>query len=151
MGVVRPLGRGREVGWVSLIHRSSGCALDLCLFKRDLCRGPFCGAFIGQVGRVGRVGRRDGAPEGCHSASPRSRLAEPKTGGLRLPQIPRPLRSHKTHPSATARVDDIYRALFPPVVRGRLPPPTRGLAEWHPVGCGWGAFPVRSGTGPCLR
>ncbi len=23
---------------------------------------------------------------------------------------------------------------FPPVVRGRMPPPTRGLSEWHPVG-----------------
>ena len=26
----------------------------------------------------------------------------------------------------------------PPVVRGLLPPPTRGLAEWHPVGCFFG-------------
>ena len=24
---------------------------------------------------------------------------------------------------------------FPLVVRGRLPPPTQGLAEWHPAGC----------------
>ena len=30
---------------------------------------------------LGQVGRRDGAPEGCHSARPRSRLAEPMTGG----------------------------------------------------------------------
>ncbi len=39
--------------------------------------------------------------------------------------------------SATARVDYVYRILFPPVVRGRLPPPTRGLAEWHPDGCAY--------------
>ena len=42
------------------------------------------GTYLGQVGRVGQVGqvgRRAGAPEGCHSASPRSRLAEPMTGG----------------------------------------------------------------------
>ena len=39
------------------------------------------GTYLGRVGQVGQVGRRDGAPEGCHSASPQSRLAEPKTGG----------------------------------------------------------------------
>ena len=42
--------------------------------------GTFLGR-VGQVGQFGQVGSRDGAPEGCHSASPRSRLAEPKTGG----------------------------------------------------------------------
>ncbi len=39
------------------------------------------GTYLGQVGQFGQVGRRDSAPEGCHSASPQSRLAEPKTGG----------------------------------------------------------------------
>ncbi len=40
IGFVRPLGQGRGVWW-SPIHRSSGFALDLCLFSTDLCRGPF--------------------------------------------------------------------------------------------------------------
>ena len=40
IGFVRPLGQGRVVWW-SPIHRSSGFALDLCLFSTDLCRGPF--------------------------------------------------------------------------------------------------------------
>ena len=46
----------------------------------DLLGGTYLGQ-VGRVGRVGQVGRRAGAPEGCHSASPRSRLAEPMTGG----------------------------------------------------------------------
>ena len=36
---------------------------------------------------------------------------------------------------ATTRVVEVRVPRFPPVVRGRLPPPTRGLDEWHPVGC----------------
>ena len=38
-------------------------------------------AYLGRVGQAGQVGHRARAPEGCHSASPRSRLVEPMTGG----------------------------------------------------------------------
>ena len=34
---------------------------------------------------------------------------------------------------------------FPPVVRGRLPPPTRGLAEWSTLSGAVGAFLGRVG------
>ena len=40
-----------------------------CFFYALLWRAFAVGAFLGQVGQVGQVGRRNGAPEGCHSAS----------------------------------------------------------------------------------
>ena len=47
------------------------------------------------------------------------------TGGVTRPHIPRPLWSHKSHPSATARVDDVT-ALFFACRSGAFAPPTRG-------------------------
>ena len=107
---------------------------------------------VGRVGQVGQVGRRDSASEGCHSASPRSRLAEPKTGGLRGTPYLSTLVVAQAHVSATARVDYYIADSFPAGLRGRLPPPTRGpgwssgfaldqgLAEWHPFGCSRGCL-----------
>ena len=107
---------------------------------------------VGRVGQVGQVGRRDSASEGCHSASPRSRLAEPKTGGLRGTPYFSTLVVAQAHVSATARVDYYIADSFPAGLRGRLPPPTRGpgwssgfaldqgLAEWHPFGCSRGCL-----------
>ena len=81
--------------------------------------------------RSDRIGKH---PRGCHSASPESRLAEPKTRGKGGAVYP------STLVVALGRLCDhksrmIVYTPFPPVVRGRLPPSTRGLSEWHPRGC----------------
>ena len=82
------------------------------------------GTYLGRVGQVGQVGRRDSAPEGCHSASPRSRLAEPMTGGLRGTPYLSTLVVAQAHVSATTRVDYFITDSFPAGLRAL--PSTRG-------------------------
>ena len=81
---------------------------------------------VGQVGQVGRVGRRDSASEGCHSASPRSRLAEPMTGGLRGTPYLSTLVVAQAHVSATARVDYFITDSFPAGRSGAFAPSDAG-------------------------
>ena len=81
---------------------------------------------VGRVGQVGQVGRRDSASEGCHSASPRSRLAEPKTGGLRGTPYLSTLVVAQAHVSATARVDYYIADSFPAGRSGAFAPSDAG-------------------------
>ena len=63
-----------------------------------------------------------------------------RPAGYEAPHISRPLWSHLHRLVRPQGSIIILPIRFPLVVRGRLPPPTRGLAEWHPVGCGGGTY-----------
>ena len=77
---VRPLSRGRKGVLHIAIHRSSALRALTCAY---LTRIPQLGSFFGEGAIAYRTSRTPALmhPPGCYSDSPRSRLAEPKTGG----------------------------------------------------------------------
>ena len=86
--------------------------------SHEISDEPLLGSLLGVPFRMGRMGKdlrevlsqecqsdESEHPRGCHSASPRSRLAEPKTGGIGDGDYYSTLVVAQTYSGATTRVE----------------------------------------------